>query len=143
MSFKRCNHVKFHPIVVLYLLFKLNSKTFYVIYVFNGSRHRSHMYTFARVVSIWREIHKSESDQKIFSKLCTFVIMGYSDALYVNKVNEKKLRVRLPCLGYNTGKRNIPIHIYWCLQKSSWTKKVIGSQFVIAAKPVPWVLSYG
>ena len=143
MSFKWFKHVKFHPIVVLYLLFKLNSKTFYVIYVFNHNRHGSHMYTFAWVVSIWREIQKPESDQKIISKLYTFVIMGHSDALHVNKVNEKKLRVRLPCLGYNTGKRNIPLHIYWCLQKSSWTKKEIGIQFVIAAKPVPWILSYG
>ena len=32
---------------------------------------------------------------------------------------QKKLQViaNLPCLGFNTGKRNMLLHIYWCLHE--------------------------
>ena len=77
-----------------------------------------------------KERYNSWSTSRIEHKLrCAYQFFSHSRAFWWTARKESKYKkklqeiVNLPCLGNNTGKRKIVIHIYLCLQRSSWTKR--------------------
>ena len=123
-------------------------------------------------VNLTREVHKSETSQNIFTKLCTYVHNPFGTHVNQKKILEvylelslnwsahtiffhcgkvlciaweedkykKKLQVivNLPCLGYNTGKKNILMHLL--MSTKEFTNKGVVIQLVRAPKPVSWFL---